>query len=114
MSVPLSALVQTWKDLRAAAGRGDKRDRLSLLFSTLDTPDLVLAAHYLSGDLAREAPGVGAALVSEALQVSSPASVASLVASDLDRTISSLGSESGPGSIRARVKILGRLLSLAT
>ena len=59
MSAPLSALVQTWKDLRAAPRRGDKRDRLGLLFSTLDTPDLVLAAHYLSGDLAREAPGVG-------------------------------------------------------
>ncbi len=114
MPVPLSALVQTWKDLRAAPGRGDKRDRLGLLFSTLDTPDLVLAAHYLSGDLAREAPGVRGALVAEALRGSSPAAGASLAASDLDRAIASLGGASGPGSINARVETLGKLLSLAT
>ncbi|HEU5180955.1 MAG TPA: ATP-dependent DNA ligase [Candidatus Polarisedimenticolia bacterium] len=114
MSAPLSALVQTWKDLRAAPRRGDKRERLGLLFSTLDTPDLVLAAHYLSGDLAREAPGVGGALVTEALQGSSPASTSSLTVADLDQAIASLGGAAGPGSIRARVELLGRLLAAAT
>ena len=114
MPVPLADLVETWKDLRAASGRIAKRDRLGRLFASLDTPDLILAAHYLSGDLAREAPGVGWALVAEALGASTAAQAPSLAAADLDRTIAALGEAAGPGSIRARVQILASLLSAAT
>jgi DNA ligase-1 len=114
MPVLLAAIVQTWKELRAARRRGDKRDRLGHLFSTLETSDLILATHYLSGDLGRYPPGAGRALVSEALEDSTPAAGASLTAVDLDQAIAALGSAAGPGSNRARLQILKRLFAAAT
>ena len=59
----LRAVVDCWRDVRAASGRLDKRARMARLFATLEEDDLKRAANWLSGDLGREPPGVGWALV---------------------------------------------------
>jgi DNA ligase-1 len=114
MPAPLSVVVDTWKDVRATPKRGEKRGRLERLFAALETPDLLLAAHYLSGDLGRDAPGAGWALVEQALSGSSPAAAGTLRILDFDLAMEALGSASGPGSLGARAGILKRLFGAAT
>ncbi|HEV8375127.1 MAG TPA: ATP-dependent DNA ligase, partial [Candidatus Polarisedimenticolia bacterium] len=111
---PLSALVDTWRDLRASSKRLEKRERLARLFTGLETSDLLLAVHYLSGHVGRDAPGAGAALVHEAMHSSRPAGSGSLTIADVDEAIAGIASASGPGSIGARGVILRKLFGAAT
>ena len=97
-----------------AAARNDKRDRLAGLFARLETPDLLLAANYLSGGLGRDAVHAGWALVEEALGSSTPSLASSLTLADLYLALEELGATSGPGSKGARVAILRKLLGSAT
>jgi DNA ligase 1 len=111
---PFHAVVETWRDVRAASGRLEKRDRMARLFASLPADDLRLAADYLSGDLGRDAPGVGYALVYEAVAAAAPAAEPSLSLADIDAAVVELGAASGPGATKLRSTILGRLFGAST
>ncbi len=116
-SAPLETVVETWRDLRAARGRLEKRDRLARLFEALTDPgDLRLAALYLSGELGRPPPGVGGALVGEAFAAVTSSEPLSppLTLGDVDEAIAALGATAGQGATTRRRELLAALLARAT
>jgi DNA ligase 1 len=113
MRARLREVVDTWRDVRKSSGKIDKRRRMAALFARLEADDLRLATAYLSGDLAQEAPGVGWALLDEALDATTP-SDGGVTLAEVDHAILELGGVSGAGSVRRRLEIFGGVLGRST
>lgn len=112
----LRTVVETWRDVRAARARLEKRDRLARLFASLPAPeDLRLAALYLSGELGRPPLGVGGALAGEAFAATPPGTAGPPpTLQEVDAVFAALGQVAGSGANARRAELLVGLLARAT
>jgi ATP-dependent DNA ligase I len=114
---PLRAVVDTWRDVRAASSRIVKRKRMAQLFAGLSPVDLRLAATYLSADIPQETTGVGWSTLSEALAEARPeappAASGGLTLEEVDACFATLAAASGAGSTKQRQDALRGLLARA-
>ncbi len=112
MAALLRALADTWRDVRAASGRLDKRRRMARLFAELEGGDLTLAATYLAGE-PPQVTGAGWALVSGALEKAGATVPPPLALREVADTLDAIAGASGPGSIKLRGSLLRGLFARA-
>ena len=107
----LADVAATSDAVATVPGRRDKITLLGALLGRADADEVGLLVRYLSGELRQRRTGVGYAAVRDR---PTPAEVASLTVADVDATLETLASLSGPGSTRARRDTVGRMLAAAT
>ncbi len=104
-------LAAATEDVRAAAGRRDKVERLAAALSALAPAERAAGAGFLAGAPRQRVLGVGWA----ALREPPPAAAApSLSVAEVDAALARLAELSGPGSQAARRALLVDLLARAT
>jgi DNA ligase-1 len=113
MPAPFRAVVDTWRDVRAASGRLEKRRRMAQLFAGLEPADVRLAATFLAGEPEQGALGVGWAVVSEAVRAAGPRVEPRLLLADVDATFTELTRAEGTGANRRRAELVAALLARA-
>jgi DNA ligase-1 len=109
----LSALVDTSQRVGATPGRRTKVSELANLLRTLQPEEIEIAVHYLSGELPQGRIGIGYAAV-KAATADRVATAATLTLAEVDRSLTALATQSGPGSAERRATILRDLLVQAT
>lgn len=111
---PLRAVVDAWRDVRAAKGRLRKRDRLAALFRALEEPaELRLAVLYLAGEVGQPPLGAGGALVAEAFEGLGPTAGEPLTLREVDATLGALSAVEGAGAKARRLELLRATLGRA-
>ncbi len=112
MNLLLDTLVHTSLAVAATTKRGEKTSRLAETLGLATPEELPLAVAYLSGELPQGKVGVGPATL-RGLDAE-PAERATLTIGDVDRALTRLKEEAGPGSSTRRRDALQRLLARAT
>jgi DNA ligase-1 len=114
----LSALVDTSQRVGASSSRRTKISELANLLRILQPEEIEIAVNYLSGELPQGRIGIGYAAVQAAtadrLGADRVAATATLTLADVDRSLSALATQSGPGSAERRATILRDLLVQST
>lgn len=108
----LALLVETSRRIRSTSKRLEKTDLLAGLLRQLSPDEVEIAVAYLSGYTRQGRIGIGYATLRGA--VGTPAAIATLELSEVDRTLSEIEETSGPGSERRRREILGNLFIRST
>lgn len=108
----LNELVETSALLAATAGRGRKVANLAELLVRLNRSERALGTNYLAGRLPQGRIGLGPSIVRTMAEVP-PASTPTLELREVDRALSEIGLQSGPGSAARRKQLLGALYSRA-
>ena len=106
----LSALVDTSQRVGASPARRTKISALAALLRSLPPEEIEIAVHYLSGELPHGRIGIGYAAV-QAAAADRGAPSAILTLADVDRSLTALATQSGPGSTERRTTLLRDLLS---
>ncbi len=107
----LSEIAETSDAVASSAARLAKVERLAGCLGRLQPPEVGVAVAFLSGELRQRQIGVGWAALRD---VPAPAASPSLTVTGVDAVFEQVGRQAGPGSQRARRRLLAELLARAT
>ena len=109
----LATLVEVSERVGASSGRLAKVRELAGLLRSLEPAEIPIGVHYLSGEMPQGRVGIGPSVLHEASEAT-PADAASLLLTEVDRTITDVAALRGPGLNSLRVAALRDLFGRAT
>ena len=109
----LAELVDTSQRVGATPARLVKVRELAGFLRTLESPEIGIATHYLSGELPQGRFGIGYAALTAAAQAPG-AAVPTLSISEVDNRLTALAALRGAGSAERRIRSLDELFARAT
>jgi DNA ligase-1 len=109
----LAAVAGTSERVGATSGRLSKVRELASLLAALESDEIGIVTHYLSGEIAQGRIGIGYATL-RAAAAQHGAERPTLTIADVDRRLTELARTRGAGSAARRTQLLGELFALAT